>query len=82
MKNIKSVPMPIYENEIGHKNGIIKALIMLIFTLIIVLGVSIYLFLKFIGSYDYTSYTQDGSGVNNLNTAIQGEVVNESKINH
>lgn len=82
MKGIKSVPMPIYENEMGHKNSVIKMLIVLIGMLCLILGISVFMFVKFIGSYEYVSYTQDGSGVNNINKGTQGDIVNESTLNN
>lgn len=82
MKGIKSVPMPIYENEMGHKNSVIKMLIVLIGMLCLILGISVFMFVKFISSYEYVSYTQDGSGVNNINKGTQGDIVNESTLNN
>lgn len=63
----KSVPLIIYENEMRHKTNIIKGLFVMLGLSFIVLGVTIYLFMSFISSYDFTGYTQDGNGINNLN---------------
>lgn len=76
----KSVPLIIYENEMRHKTNIIKGLFVMLGLSFIVLGVTIYLFMSFISSYDFTSYTQDGNGINNLNNGTQGDVINESDI--
>ena len=77
----KSVPLIIYENEMKHKTNIIKGLISLLFVLTIIFGIAVYLFMSFIGSYDFYGYTQDGEGINNVNTGKQGDVINESTIN-
>lgn len=82
MKESKSVPLIIYESEMNHKTNIIKWLILIICFLILVLGVSVWLFVSFIGSYDFYGYTQDGEGVNNVNTGEQGDIINESTINN
>lgn len=76
----KSVPLIIYENEMRHKTNIIKGLFVMLGLSFIVLGVTIYLFMSFISSYDFTGYTQDGNGINNLNNGTQGDVINESDI--
>lgn len=81
MKNMTSVPLPVYENEVRSKNRIIAFQFILIALLIAILGVSIYLFVSFIGAYDFQGYAQDGDGVNNINTGTQGDVLNESEIN-
>lgn len=76
----KAVPLIIYESEMKHKTNIIKGLLVLLFLLIGVLGITIYLFMSFIGSYDYVGYSQDGDGINNVNTGSQGDIINESDI--
>lgn len=76
----KSVPLIIYENEMQHKTNIIKGLFVMLGLSFAVLGITIYLFMSFIGSYDFTSYAQNGNGINNLNNGTQGDVINESNI--
>ena len=77
----KSVPLLIYENEMKHKTNIIKGLLGIILALIIVLGLTVYLFMSFISLYDYSKYKQDGNGINNINSGSQGDLINESNIN-
>ena len=81
MREIKSVPMPIFENEMQHKDNIIKLLIGLMFTIILVLCFTIYMFVKFIGSYDLVSYEQHGKS-NKMNIKLEGDDINESKISY
>lgn len=76
----KSVPLLIYENEMKHKTNIIKWLFIVLFTVIVLFGISTFLFIRFISSYDRVSYNQDGKGVNNVNTGNQGDIINESTI--
>lgn len=76
----KSVPLLIYENEMRHKKHIIVGLFTVLGILLLVLGVAIYMFMSFIGSFDRVSYDQDGKGINNVNTGKQGDVINESTI--
>ena len=83
MKEMKSVPMPIYENEMRSKNNVITCLFITILLLIVVIGVSVYMFVKFISAYDYLGYEQNGEGVNNINNySNQGDILNESEINN
>lgn len=74
--NIVNVPYILYENDIKHKEVIIKMLIGIIFSLILFIILSFYMFMSFINNYDYTSYVQDGNGQNNINTGSQGDVLN------
>jgi len=76
----KSVPLIIYENEMKHKTNIIKGLLGIILALIIVLGIAIVMFVKFINAHDFVGYDQNGNGINNLNNGTQGDVINESTI--
>lgn len=80
MKESKSVPLIIYESEMQHKTNIIKGLIALLFLLVIIFGISVYMFIAFINSYSFVGYDQDGEGINNVNTGEQGDVINESTI--
>jgi hypothetical protein len=82
MKNFTSVPLILYESEMKHKTSIIRILLALLFMNIIIFGITIYLFMSFINSYDFYGYNQDGNGINNINTGNQGDVLNESKINY
>ena len=74
--NIVNVPYILYEKEMVHKDSIIKMLIGVIITLVIILALTVFMFMKFINQYDYTSYAQDGNGQNNINTGTQGDVTN------
>lgn len=76
----KSVPLIIYESEMQHKTNIIKGMFVMLCLLLVILGITIYLFISFISAYDFTGYSQDGNGVNNINSGKQGDVINESNI--
>ena len=74
MKNEKtmvSVPYIAYEKEMEAKN---KIIICLIITIILI----VFMFMSFINKHDFTSYDQDGNGINNINSGTQGDVSNES----
>lgn len=78
MKNdsIVNVPYILYEKEMGNKFAIIKMLIGIVITLVIILALTLFMFMKVVNQYDYTAYTQDGNGQNNINTGTQGDVTN------
>ena len=83
MKNEKTmvtVPYIAYEQDMAHKNSIIKIMGGIIFSLIIAIVLIVFMFMSFINNYDYKNYDQDGNGVNNINTGTQGDIVNESDI--
>lgn len=75
-----NVPYIVYEKDMEHKNTVIKIMGASIICLIIAIITIVYMFMSFINSYDYTSYEQDGNGINNINSGTQGDVVNESDI--
>lgn len=72
-KEMKSVPLIIYENEMKFKN---KIIIMLLFILVI----TICLFVTYLNNYDFVGYEQNGEGINNVNGGNQGDILNESTI--
>lgn len=37
-------------------------------------------FVWYLNQYDFTSYSQDGEGYNNINTGEQGDVINGAEI--
>lgn len=75
-----NVPFIAYEKEMDHKNNIIKFMGFIIIFLIIAIIITVFMFMSFINSHDYTSYDQDGNGQNNINKGTQGDVINESTI--
>ena len=77
--NIVNVPYILYEKEMGNKSTIIKMLIGVILTLVIILASTLFMFMKVINQYEYSSYNQDGNGQNNINTGTQGDVTNGAK---
>ena len=80
--NIVNVPYILYEKEMTHKISIIKMLIGVIFTLVLLLALTLFMFMRVVNSYDYVSYAQDGDGQNNINTGTQGDVTNGAKTVH
>lgn len=78
---MEKVPLLVYENEMKSKNRIIVIQFILIAILTIVLGLSIYLFVNFIHSFNFLSYNQDGA-VNNINSGKQGDIINGSTITY
>lgn len=52
------------------------------FSVTIVLIISIFLgvFLYFVHNFEFESYSQDGSGYNNINTGEQGDVINGAEV--
>ena len=51
-------------------------LIGVILALVIILALTVFMFIKAINQYEYSDYTQDGNGQNNINTGTQGDVTN------
>ena len=74
--NIVNVPYILYEKEMTHKVSIIKMLIGVVFTLVLLFALTLFMFMKVINQYEYSAYTQDGNGQNNINTGTQGDVTN------
>lgn len=75
-----NVPFIAYEKEMDHKNTIVKIMGAIILFLVVAIVCIVYMFMSFIGNYDYKNYDQNGEGVNNINSGQQGDVINESDI--
>lgn len=80
--NIVNVPYILYEKEMSTKTTIIKMLIGVVLTLVIILALTLFMFMKILENYDYVSYAQDGHGQNNINTGTQGDVTNGATTIH
>lgn len=78
---MEKVPLLVYENEMKSKNRIIVIQFILIALLTIVLGLSIYLFVNFIYSFNFLGYNQNGD-INSINSGKQGDIINGTKITH
>lgn len=79
-KSMVNVPYIVYEKDIEHKNTVIKIMGTSIIFLIISIVATIWMFMSFIGKFNYNNFTQDGEGQNNINTGTQGDIINESTI--
>lgn len=79
------VPYIVYESAQVRSERHIKRLIIALVISIILMFTSNALWLYAWCQYDYTSeevtYSQDGEGLNNINTGTQGDVSNEPKTN-
>ena len=79
MKNEKTmvtVPYIAYEKAMDDKKLVIKIMSSIIISLVVAIVVTIVLFMSFINKCNFTSYDQDGNGVNNINSGTQGDVSN------
>ena len=77
-KSMVNVPFIAYEKDIEHRNSIIKFMFAIIIVLVIILGLSFYMFMSFINNFEFSKYYQEGHGLNNINEGTQGDVINES----
>lgn len=77
---MQEIPYVVYESAEAKSERIIKKLITALVMAVILLFASNALWLYEWSQYDYTSedtiYTQDGEGVNNINTGTQGDITN------
>lgn len=80
------VPYIVYESAQMRSERHIKRLVIALIISIVLIFVSNVLWLYAWSQYDYTSeevtYSQDGEGMNNINTGSQGDVSNEPKIDN
>lgn len=80
MDNNANVPYAVHEGSQVRDERTIKRLIAVIIVLIVLLFASNMAWLYAWRSYDYVSeesqieYSQDGAGINNINTGSQGDV--------
>lgn len=78
-----NIPYIVYESAQVRSERHIKRLVIALVIAIILIFASNAIWLYAWCQYDYTSeeitYTQDGEGMNNINTGTQGDVNNEPK---
>lgn len=75
-KEEKSLAMELLE-ELKRQN---KRLVVALFVVITLWATTIGGFVWYLNQYEFESYTQDGSGYNNINTGTQGDVNNGTEI--
>lgn len=75
-KEDKSLAMELLE-ELKRQN---KRLIVALFVVIALWAATIGGFVWYLNQYEFESYTQDGTGYNNINTGTQGDVNNGTEI--
>lgn len=84
MDNLQTVPYVVYESSETRSERHIKRLIIALIITIILMFASNAMWLWAWCQYDYTSeditYTQDGEGLNTINTGTQGDVTYEPKV--
>ena len=52
----------------------------IIYVLLFLIGLIVSEFLLYMYQYDFSNYSQDGDGYNNINTGRQGDVINGTEI--
>ena len=76
--NNKDVPYIVFEGVVAHNARTVKRLVIALIIAIILIFASNAIWLYAWCQYDYESeeitYTQDGQGLNNINTGVQGGV--------
>ncbi len=77
-KEMVTVPYIAYEKALDDKKSVIKFMSGVIISLVVAIVLIVTIFMTFINKHDFTSYDQDGNGVNNINSGTQGDVSNES----
>lgn len=77
-KEMVTVPYIAYEKALDDKKAVIKCMSVVIISLIVAIVLIVFFFMSFIDKHNYTSYSQDGNGLNNINSGTQGDISNES----
>lgn len=75
----KSVPYIVYEGEQARNERTIKRLIVALIVTIVLLFLSNAFWLYYESQFETISYQQDGTGLNNINTGAQGDILNGAK---
>lgn len=70
----KDVPYIVFEGELARAERHIKRLWIIILATIAALFISNLAWLYYESQFETISYTQDGEGLNNINTGEQGDV--------
>lgn len=75
-----AVPYIAYEDAMVRNERLVRRLVLTIALCIILLFVSNAIWIYKWNQYDTISYDQDGSGLNNICTGTQGDVLNGTKV--
>ena len=87
-KDMAQIPYVVYEGTQARNERTTKRLVSVIILTVLLLFISNGLWLYAWMQYDYTGsdtvqdYWQDGDGYNNINTGMQGDVVNGTTTDH
>ena len=76
LKMPDAVPYIVHEGAMARNERLVKRLIIGIIICIILLFASNCMWLYAWQSYDTVSYDQDGAGLNNIVTGVQGDLIN------
>lgn len=74
IKMPESVPYFVYESEITRADMRFKRMVVALVVSIILIFTSNIAWLVYESMYDTINYSQDGQGINNINTGTQGDV--------
>lgn len=73
-EDINNLAMDLLQDyKLNFKRGFALLIIVLILWTATIFG-----FVWYLNQYDFVSYTQDGSGYNNINTRVEGSVYNNN----
>jgi predicted metal-binding membrane protein len=80
MEEQMTVPYIVYESAMARSERHIKRLVIALIVSVVMIAVTNIAWLYYESQFDTMEYSQDGAGINNINTGEQGDILNGTEV--
>lgn len=75
-----TVPYIVFEGSMARSERHIKRLVIALIIAVVMIAVTNIAWLYYESQFDTVEYSQDGAGINNINTGEQGNILNGTEV--
>lgn len=80
MEEQMTVPYIVYESAMARSERHIRRLVIALIVAVVMIAVTNIAWLYYESQFDTMEYSQDGAGINNINTGEQGNILNGTEV--
>lgn len=80
MEEQMTVPYIVHESAMARSERHIKRLVIALIVAVVMIAVTNIAWLYYESQFDTMEYSQDGAGINNINTGEQGNILNGTEV--
>lgn len=80
MEEQMTVPYIVHESAMARNERHIKRLVIALIVAVVMIAVTNIAWLYYESQFDTMEYSQDGAGINNINTGEQGNILNGTEV--